>query len=314
MSTESQARAARLAAEPLRPAGPRTGFITGTVQSLRDIAGQRELLGLLVRRELKAKYKDSALGFFWSLARPLAMLLVYYVAIGKFLNVEANPRNPGGIPDFAIFIFTGLTAWQLFSDIVIGGTGSIVGNSGLIKKVYLPREVFPMSVVGASLVNFVFQFAVLIGATLVLRSFPTGGRWGYALLAFAVLVVWATALGTLLSAVNVYLRDVQYLVEIMIMILFWASPIIYAWNMVDARIDGLLKWLYLANPMTQVVMGFQKTFWVAGDTWEVDGTLAASYPENLAEMLGITLAVSIVLLWLAQRVFARLQANFAQEL
>lgn len=306
MSTESQIRAERLAAEPLRPAGPRPGFLTGTAQSLRDIVGQRELLGLLVRRELKAKYKDSALGFFWSLARPLAMLLVYYVAIGKFLGVEANPRNPGGIPDFAIFIFTGLTAWQLFSDIVIGGTGSIVGNAGLIKKVYLPREVFPLSVVGASLVNFVFQFAVLVGATAVLRHFPTGGRWGYAVLSLCVLVVWATALAMLLSAVNVYLRDVQYLTEILIMILFWASPVIYAWRMVDSRVDGVVEWLYLANPMTQVVLGFQRTFWVAGD--------GEPYPENLASILGVTLAVSVVLLWLAQRVFARLQANFAQEL
>jgi ABC-2 type transport system permease protein len=306
MSTESQIRAERLAAEPLRPAGPRPGFLTGTAQSLRDILGRRELLGLLVRRELKAKYKDSALGFFWSLARPLAMLLVYYVAIGKFLGVEANPRNPGGIPDFAIFIFTGLTAWQLFSDIVIGGTGSIVGNAGLIKKVYLPREVFPLSVVGASLVNFLFQFAVLVGATAALGHFPTGGRWGYVALSLCVLVVWATAMAMLLSAVNVYLRDIQYLIEILIMILFWASPIIYAWRMVDSRIDGVLEWLYLANPMTQVVLGFQRTFWVAGD--------GEPYPANLAGILGITLAVSVVLLWLAQRVFARLQANFAQEL
>ena len=286
----------------------------GTARSVQDIVGQRELLGLLVRRELKARYKDSILGFFWSLAKPLAMLLVYYVAIGKFLGIEQNPRNPGGIPDFAIFIFTGLTAWQLFSDIVIGGTGSIVGNSGLIKKVYLPREVFPLSVVGASLANFGFQLAVLIGATVVFRDFPTGTRWGYALLSLAVIIVWATALALLLSAVNVYLRDVQYLVEILIMILFWASPIIYAWRMVDERVDGALEWLYLANPMTQVVLGFQRTFWVAGDSWEVNGEAAASYPDNLAMMLATTLAVSLVLLWAAQRVFARLQANFAQEL
>jgi len=314
MTAESTARTARLAAEPLRVAGPRTGFLTGTAQSLRDIVGQRELLHLLVRRELKAKYKDSALGFFWSLARPLAMLLVYYIAIGKFLGVEATPRNPDGIPSFAIFIFTGLTAWQLFSDIVIGSTGSIVGNAGLIKKVYLPREVFPLSVVGASIANFGFQLAVLVGATVVLGEFPTGGRWGYAVLSLAVLIVWATAVGLLMSAINVYLRDVQYLVEILIMILFWASPIIYAWRMVDEKVDGVLEWLYLVNPMTQVVMGFQRTFWVSGDTWEVDGELATSYPDNLAGMLGITLVVSTVLLWFAQRVFSRLQANFAQEL
>lgn len=314
MTSLSDERAARLAEEPLRVAGPRQGFFRGTVQSVRDILAQRELLRLLVRRELKAKYKDSTLGFFWSFARPLAMLVVYYVAIGKFLGAEATPRNPDGIPAFAVFIFTGLTAWQLFSDIVIGGTGTIVGNGGLIKKVYLPREVFPLSVVGAALVNFAIQFGVLIGATAVLGAFPTGSRWGYGALALAVLIVWATALAMLLSAVNVYLRDVQYLVEILIMILFWASPIVYAWNMVDEKVDGILQWLYLANPMTQVVMGFQKAFWVDGDTWEIKGEPAAGYPDSLGTMLAVTLVVSLAALWVAQRVFARLQANFAQEL
>jgi len=307
MTNEGEARAARLAAEPLRPAGPRPGFIRGTVQSLRDIAGQAELLRLLVRRELKARYKDSALGFFWSLAKPLAMLLVYYVAIGKFLGAEQSPvRNPNGIPAFAIFIFTGLTAWQLFSDIVVGGTGSIVANAGLIKKVYLPREVFPLSVVGAALFNFAIQLTVLVGASIVIGQFPTGGRWWYFLLSLAVLVVFSTALALLLAAVNVYLRDVQYLIEIMIMILLWTSPIIYAWKFVDGALDGFLQDLYLANPMTQVVLGFQRTFWVSGD--------GEPFPGNLAQSLWITLGVSALLLWLSQRVFARLQANFAQEL
>ena len=307
MTNEGEARAARLAAEALRPAGPRPGFIRGTVQSLRDIAGQAELLRLLVRRELKARYKDSALGFFWSLAKPLAMLLVYYVAIGKFLGAEQSPvRNPNGIPAFAIFIFTGLTAWQLFSDIVVGGTGSIVANAGLIKKVYLPREVFPLSVVGAALFNFAIQLTVLVGATIMIGQFPTGGRWWYFLLSLAVLVVFSTALALLLAAVNVYLRDVQYLIEIMIMILLWASPIIYAWKFVDSALDGFLQNLYLANPMTQVVLGFQRAFWVGGD--------GEPFPANLARSLWITLGVSLIMIWLSQRVFARLQANFAQEL
>ena len=317
MTIDSQARAARLAAEPLRPAGPRPGFLQGTLQSLQDIAAHRELLGLLVRRELKARYKDSLLGFFWTLAKPLAMLLVYYVAIGKFLGAEFRP-GVGGIPSFAVYIFTGLTAWQLFSDIIIGGTGSIVVNSGLIKKVYLPREVFPLSVIGAALFNFMIQVAILIGATLVVGQFPTGGRWGYFLLALAVLIVFSTALALLLAAVNVYLRDVQYLIEIMIMILLWASPIVYAWQMVDEKVDGLLQTIYLANPMTQVVLGFQKAFWVAGDgTVAADGTVEippTAFPPDLAQSLWITLAVSVLLLWVCQRVFARLQANFAQEL
>ena len=306
MTNEGEARAARLAAEALRPAGPRPGFIRGTVQSLRDIAGQAELLRLLVRRELKARYKDSVLGFFWSLAKPLAMLLVYYVAIGRFLNAEYSPRNLDGVPAFAVFIFTGLTAWQLFSDIIVGGTGSIVANAGLIKKVYLPREVFPLSVVGAALFNFAIQLTVLVGATIVIGKFPTGDRWWYFVLALAVLIVFSTALALLLAAINVYLRDVQYLIEIMIMILLWASPIIYTWKNVNGKLGSFLQNVYFANPMTQVVLGFQRAFWVGGD--------GEPFPANLARSLWITLGVSLIMIWLSQRVFARLQANFAQEL
>lgn len=306
MTNENGPHGHALADQPMRPAGARPGFVRGTVQSVRDIVAHRELLGLLVRRELKAKYKDSVLGFFWTLARPLAMLLVYYVAIGKFLGAEQVRPGQAGIPSFAIFIFAGLTAWQLYSDIVTAGTGSIVGNAGLIKKVYVPREVFPLAVVGAALFNFTIQLGILIGATAVLGQFPVGTRWGYFLLAFAVLVVFATALALLLAAVNVYLRDVQYLVEILIMILFWASPIVYSWALVSNHVGGVLANLYLANPMTQVVLGFQRAFWVAGD--------GQAFPPDLLAWMGVTLVVCFGLLWLAQRVFARLQSNFAQEL
>ena len=122
-----------------------------------------------------------------------------------------------------------------------------------------------------------------------------------------MLIPFATALALLLSAVNVYLRDVQYLVEIMLMILFWASPIIYSWKLVQNALTGSwLEQLYLANPMTLVVLGFQKAFWVGGDGQPV--------PEHLGRSLILAFGVSIVLLWFSQRVFARLQSNFAQEL
>ena len=301
MDHQRDVRAQKLAFEPMRPAGPRHGFFGGTLQSMKDIWAHRELLDQLIRREVKARYKDSTLGFFWSLAKPLAMLLVYYVAIGKFLGAQRS------IPDFAIFIFAGLTAWQLFSDIVIIGTGSIVANAGLIKKVYVPREVFPLSVIGSALFNFVIQLGILIAATVALGRFPTGGRWIYFVLALAVLIPFATALALFLSAVNVYLRDVQYLVEIALMILFWASPIVYSWKLVQNALAGSwLEQLYLANPMTLVALGFQKAFWVSGDGQPV--------PEHLGRSLILAFGVSIVLLWFSQRVFARLQSNFAQEL
>ena len=302
MDQQREVRAQQIASEPMRPAGPRHGFFSGTFESIRDVWSHRELLDQLIRREVRARYKDSVLGFFWSLAKPLAMLFVYYVALGKFLGAARS------IPDFAIFIFAGLTAWQLFGDIVILGTASIVGNAGLIKKVYVPRELFPLSVVGSSLFTFAIQLGVLVAATAALGRFPTGDRWIFFVLALAVIVPLATALALLLSATNVYLRDVQYLVEIMLMIFMWASPIVYSWGLVQKELatHPLLQQLYLANPMTLVVLGFQKAFWVTGD--------GQPFPEHLGRSLVLMFGISMVLLWFSQRVFARLQSNFAQEL
>jgi ABC-2 type transport system permease protein len=298
---ESAARSARLAEEPWQTSAPAGNFFSGTVRSLKEIAGQRELLRLLVQRELKSRYKDSSLGFLWSLLRPLSILVVYYVAIGKFLGAERS------IPEFAIYIFTGLTAWQLFSEIVSSSTGSIVNNAGLVKKVYLPREVFPLSSVGSALFTFGTQLLILVAAILVSGSIPTGSRLLYVPLSVAVLLAFAVAFGLLLAAVNVYLRDVQYLVEISLTILFWASPVVYSWALVQSAIGGTwLETVYLSNPVTLAVLGMQRALWEAGTDQPV--------PEGLAGRLLIALGIGLVLVWLAQRVFARLEGNFAQEL
>jgi ABC-2 type transport system permease protein len=300
-SLESAARSARLADVPWQASAPVGTFFKGTGRSLREIYGQRELLRLLVQRELKSRYKDSSLGFLWSLLRPLSILLVYYIAIGKFLGAERS------IPEFAIYIFTGLTAWQLFQEIVNSSTGSIVGNAGLVKKVYLPREVFPLSTVGSALFNFATQLVILLAAILIGGSFPTGPRLLYVPLAIAVLLAFATAAGLALAAINVYLRDVQYLVEISLTILFWASPIVYSWSLVQGAIHGSwLENLYLSNPVTLAVLAMQRALWVAGTD--------EPFPDDLTSRLFIALGVGLVLLWLCQRVFAKLEGNFAQEL
>lgn len=300
MSTTGGGRLAELAQQPLVPAGAPRG-LSGIGRSLKDIWLYRELLGLLVRRELRARYKDSVLGFVWSLIRPLTMLAVYYLAIGKFLGGER------AIPSFAIFVFTGLTVWALFSDIVAGGTGSIVGNAGLVKKIYLPREVFPLSVIGSALFNFAIQVGILLLATFALRQPPRLDKLYFIPLAIAVVVVIGLALALILAAVNVYLRDVQYLVEVVLMVLMWASPIVYSWNLVDTELaDGPLKDLYLSNPATLAVLGFQQAFWTAGADQPV--------PDHLALRLLVALGIGLVLLVVGHRTFVRLQGNFAQEL
>ncbi|MDR6973249.1 ABC transporter permease [Leifsonia shinshuensis] len=273
---------------------------SGSWAALRDIFRHRELLSLLVRRDLKSRYKDSVLGFVWTLVRPLTQLLIYAIVIGKILGAEK------GIDDFAIYVFTGLTAYGLFSEIIGGTTASIVSNAGLIKKIYLPREIFPLASVGSALFNFIIQFAILLVATFVVGKPPFHAQTWYLIPSVLLLVLYGTAFGLMLAAVNVYLRDVQYLVEVVLLLLLWASPIVYSWSMVaDLLGHGIWLDIYTDNPITLSVLGFQKAMWVAGQ-----GT--AEYPDFLLLRMGIAFVIGLVLLVGFQRVFSRLQGNFAQ--
>ena len=284
-------------------AAPPRGLLAGTGFTIRALWAHRELLVLLIRRELKAKYKDSALGFVWTLVRPLAQLLIYYVAIGKFLQAERS------VPQFAIFVFTGLTIWTLYSEIISLSTTSIVANSGLVKKVYIPRELFPLASVGGALFNFAVQFAILIVATFALGQAPLTPDFALVPLAFLTIVVFAATIGLLLSALNVFLRDFQHLVEVLLLVLFWASPIVYSYDMVHKILQGnWIEQIYLWNPVTMVVIAFQKGIWIAGTKEGI------TFPPDIPLRLLVMLVISAALFWFAQRVFARLEGNFAQEL
>jgi ABC-2 type transport system permease protein len=298
----AQRRFRRIAALPLKPVGAATGARPKDITaSIRDLIAHREMLDLLIRRDLKARYKDSTLGFFWSLARPLMQLTIYFVVVGQFLGAAR------GIPDFAVYIFAGLTIMGLFTEIVVGGTGSIIANSGLVKKVYVPREVFPLASLGSAFFNFCIQLVVLLAATLVVGAFPLHPEILYAIPALAVVIVYGVACALLFSAMNVYLRDVQYLVELGTMLLFWASPVVYSWEMVSNLIQSpFLLNLYTNNPLTLAVIGFQEAFWVAGEN--------QPQPDDLLLRLTIAFLVGLVLMVASHRIFLRLQGNFAQEL
>jgi len=291
----------RLSTLPLQRIGAPARFFHGALASFREIVAHRALLNLLVRRELRSRYKDSSLGFLWSLARPLTQLFIYYVVIGRFLGAARS------IPDFAIYVFAGLTAYTLLSEIVGGSTISVVANAGLVKKVYFPRELFPLAAVGSSLFNFLIQLAILVVFASIVGHPPFSANLVYFFLAVALLLVFGTAIGLLAGALNVYLRDVQYLVEVALLMLMWASPIVYSWaNVRDILGQGLLLEAYTNNPITLSVLGFQRALWLSGGE-------SFSPPELLARML-IALAIGLVCLFLAQRTFAKLQGNFAQEL
>lgn len=282
-------------------ATPPKGLWKGFRYSIRSIWGARELLGLLLKRDLKSRYKDSALGIVWSLFKPIIQLLIYFIAIGQFLGAARS------IPDFAVFIFAGLTAWGLFSEVLSGATGSIVQNSGLIKKVYLPSEIFPLSATGSALFYFCVQFVILFLATLVVSKPPLIENIGYTIAGVLLLAIFSFALGLLFSALNVYFRDMQHLVEVLLLILFWASPVVYSYGFVNTFMGGSF-WaeLYLSNPITIGILSFQKGMWSSGAGQE--------WPVGLEQRLFVGIVVSLLLVIFSQRIFAKLSGNFAQEL
>ncbi len=168
---------------------------------------------------------------------------------------------------------------------------------------------FPLSAIGSALFNFMMQVCVLVIGTFAFGKPPHVQRLGYAVLAVAIVLIYGTALAFVLSAVNVYLRDVQYIVEIMLMWGMWTAPVVYSWSLVSPHLYN--PWVLSASTWPtrspKSVLGFQRAFWV-------DGATKKATIDNLAGHMIVVAVVGLALLWICQRIFARLEANFAQEL
>jgi ABC-type polysaccharide/polyol phosphate export permease len=276
---------------------------TSLLVQLRHIAAHHELLLNLIRLELKAKYKASALGFAWSLLNPAMYLVVFYIAFDVILG--------GGIPRFPIYLLSGLLVWNFFTTALNSGTGSVVAGSGLVKKVWFPREILPLASVGAALVHFFLQLTVLILALVGLRH-PVG--WAEMLLlplALAILVLMACGFALLFSVANVYLRDMSHFVELALMAWFWVTPIVYPFKQLTGALHGHAA-LGLLNPVTPIVLVFQRALYGQfGHPPTLDPNLSFLwYARNLAVVaVGATLLTAVAL-----RVFARLEGNLAEEL
>jgi len=250
------------------PAPPRAGIAPLRVVSarislrtrLRDIWTYRELLVGLTRKELKVKYKNSILGFFWSMLNPAAILLTYFVVFQIILK--------NGIPQFAIYLMSGVLIWNMFSAALPGATVSVVANSGLVKKVAFPREILALASVGAALVHFFFQSLVMLAFLLAFQHGPAMAYLPLVLPALVALLMLTAGLGVLLAAVNVKLRDMQHLLDIGLNLWFWATPIVYQYRLVRDKVVGpsstfkhVLFVLWRLNPVTPIVLAFQRALY-----------------------------------------------------
>jgi ABC-2 type transport system permease protein len=270
-----------------------------------------ELLSQLVRKDLKTKYQGSTLGFVWSLANPLLQLAIYYVIFTIVFN--------NGVPAYHVYLMSGLLAFSAFSGGVTSASTSVLGNAGLVKKVRFPLLVLPLSSVAFALVQLALQLPVLLLITLVSGRNLFHVELLLLVPALALLVVFSTALGILVAALNVRYRDTSHFVEVAMLMWFWANPILYQAHLVKDHLDPHgLYWLYFLNPMATVVSTFQRAVYQSPyyvDPGHVRRMLLvdpgyALYFRNLA----IGFVVAGLLLLLATRTFTRLQADFAEEL
>lgn len=279
-------------------------------ERLRELFHHREVLLNLTRKEQKVKYKSSVLGILWSMLNPLMYLVVFYLVFTFFL--------PTGIPDFPVYLLSGLLAWTLFSTGLSAATGSVVGNGPLVTKVAFPREILPLSAIGSQLVNFFFQSLVLLAVMLALGYPFLGSQLVLLPLALGVLLVFTVAVGLLTAALNVRYRDTAHLVELALLAWFWLTPVIYPVRVVLDRsqeIGGLrLFRLYQMNPMVQVTMGFQRALYGPRLLADGRGVLPDPGIAWYAVRLGIVAVGALLMLYLTWRLFYRRSGDFAEEL
>ena len=275
----------------------------------RDLRQSSFLLKLLVRKELKVRYRGSVLGLLWSYVKPGVQFVVFYVALGVFLGLERSAKNPDGLSNYAVYLFSGIVLINFFSEALGNSARSIVNNGNLIKKIYLPRELFPVASVWVSAVHFFPQLVVLVIGCVFAGWHPDAFQLLAAVGGFAIVGFLATGLGLLFGAANVYFRDSENLVDMLLMVATWASPVMYSWTMVEAKLGPGLFALYQANPITVGVELFHYAFWYP----TTDGS--AAMPPNLFSLwLPVGMVISLVVLALGQLTFRRLEGRFAQEL
>ena len=252
----------------------------------KELFQYRELLKTNVQKEIRGKYKGSILGVLWSFLNPLLMVAVYAIVFPYLMRMQMD--------NYLVFLITGVIPWVFFTNVVTTGCNCVWLNGGIIKKVYFPREILPISVVLAGLINFLISCIIIL-------LFVIFGGVGLSInliwLPVIALIQSALSLGMLfiLSAINVYVRDVEYLVQFIVNLLFYATPIIYNVSMFPEK----FRWVLYLNPMAHIVDAYRCIF----------------YYKTMPDMasLGVIGLVSFGMLILGFSVFKKLEKGFAEE-
>ena len=278
--------------------------VQGGGGGLGEALGRRYLLTLLVRKELRVRYRASLLGLGWSYVKPAAQFGVYFIALGLVLRQRE-------IGDYAVYLFGGLAVVTTFSEAVGNATRSLVANADLVRKIYLPRELFPLSSVCVAAIHLAPQLVVL-GLGAVACGWRPDALGSAALLAaLALTFVMALGVGLLLAALNVLFRDIENLVDLLLMVLVWLSPVFYTARRVSDLV-GAGSWLdrlYQWNPLTVAVELMHRATWARASPGN-----SQMLPSGLLGDTVVAFAVAAGVVLLSQGVFRRLTGRVAQEL
>ncbi len=308
-ATSSEAVHQGLANAPTRVMSARVKLGTRLL-NLRD---RRELLRNLVISDIRIKYKGSALGLLWSMLNPAFTLGIYYLVFSVVLK--------NGYPNYVIFLFSGLIVWNMFQNAVFSATGVIVDRAGLVKKVSFPREILPLASVGSAVVYFLIQLVVLIIFLFIFHHAPEWNMLAILPITFASLYLFAAAVSVMMSACTVYMRDMKHLMEVLLQLWFWMSPVVYSYeNSLSVQLAAHhIKMLYFLNPMALIVLTFQRTFYVNTLVHStIDGHAIKMLPTwQPSSFLYLNLAMLVVmggLFLISLVIFGRLEGNFESEL
>src|SRR3954463_11573340 len=252
-------------------------------QMLRDFHKYRELIWALAMKELRIRYKRSSLGFLWALLNPLLMMVILTVVFSTVMRIP--------VKNYAVFLISALLPWTFFSQALTYSAESIVGNGELLKKVAVPKAVFPVAAVISNSINFALSLIPLVLILLLLR-FPFHLSWLWMPIPFIALVLFTMGCGFFFAAANVYYRDVSHIVQLLLSAWFYLSPVIYSLDFVPARFQPFFK----LNPMLYLLNGFRDViYYGALPSWHL---VAAS------------LLLGGVALLLGFGIFARYQDSF----
>ena len=273
---------------------------------LFEVFRRRYLLKLLVRREIAARYQGSFLGIIWSYINPLSQFFLFYVVIGVIIGL----RN---IENFGVHMFAGLIVVVFFTETFNAGTRSIRRNKGLVSKMAVPREMFPVASMMVSAFHMGPQLVILGTACLLLGWLPDPVGMAALVLAVTMMMILGTGLALMFSVANVFFQDVGNAISVLTNFVRFGVPMIYPFTMVDERFgDGVTEY-YLANPIAVAVLLVQRAFWV-GTTEDPKGTAAEHLPDHLFTRGLIGVAAALVVLAIGQWVFSRLENRIPENL